>query len=60
MGSKIAKNAGAGARDNPDGAILEAVGPNVPPRWPRVAQDSPKMAQSKSQGAPQIFQDGFK
>ena len=50
MGPEIVRNGEAGSQANPAGAILESLDPNMPPRWPRVAQDIPKLAQSRSQG----------
>ena len=60
MVSKMIQDGDTEAQANPAGAILEALGPNVSPRWRRIAQDSPKLAQSGSQGAPKMVQDGFK
>ena len=52
MGPEIVRNDEGGAQANPAGAILESLESNMPPRWPRVAQDSPKLAQSRSQEPP--------
>ena len=60
MDPKIAKNGEGGAHENPAGAILEAPGPNMLPRWPRVAQDSPKLAQKGSQDVPKVAQDDLR
>ena len=60
MGSKMAQNFGQRLRANPARAILEALGPNKLPRWPRGAQDSPKLAQKGSQDASKTAQDGLK
>ena len=55
MGPKIVRNGGAGAQANPAGAILESLDPNMPPRWPRVAQDSPKLAKVGPKVPPKWF-----
>ena len=60
MDAKFVQKGDGGAHENPAGAILEALGPNMLPRWPRVAQDSPKLAQSRSQGAPKMVRHDFK
>ena len=51
-GPEMVRHGEGGAQANPAGAILESLESNMPPRWPRVAQDSPKLAQSRSQGLP--------
>jgi hypothetical protein len=56
----MAQDSEVGAWLNPAGAILEAFDPKIYPRWPQIAQDSPKLAEKEIQDAPKLSKDCLK
>ena len=42
MDAKFVQNGDGGAHENPAGAILEALGPKMPPRCPKMGSNSPR------------------